>query len=428
MAASRSLEYKVRWRLVAPITLLLLVSSLDRVNISFAALGMNQALQLGPAAYGFGAGVLFVGFLAGQYPSVLLLQRVGMRRWVGSCAILWALGAGGIAFIHSATAFYTLRVLVGLAEGGLAPGVVIYLSQFATDAERARTFGVPMIAIPLSVALGSPLSGWLMSTLAPAGLAPWRWLLIAEAVPALLLGIAATVYFPDHPQQARWLSAAERETLQRHSAADLRARIPNDWGTLRQPLVWVASLLWFCLLSGSYGIIFWLPQTLKSLTHLSPLAIGWINALPWLGAALGMYVNATHSDRTRERFWHVAVPCLVAAVATLAAWQLSTPLWALCALLVMGLGLGSAQGAFWSIPTLLLTRSTLAVAAVMINLLGSAGGLVMPHVIGFALQQGGGTAAVSVLLAAVLGAAGLLTLLIRGWLAGAARAAGPAAP
>ncbi len=413
MHASTSLESSVRWRLVAPITALLLLSSLDRVNISFAALGMNQALGLTPAQYGFGAGILFVGFLAGQFPSVLLLQRVGMRRWVSGCALLWALASGAITFVNSATEFYALRVLVGLAEGGLAPGVVLYLSQFTTEGDRARTFGVPMIAIPLSVALGSPLSGCLMSMMTPGHIAPWRWLLIAEALPALLLGVVARWYFPDHPEDARWLSARDGDFLRSHAAAELRGANPNDWRVLAQPFVWITAIVWFCLLSGSYGIIFWLPQIVKSLTGHSPLAIGWINALPWLGAALGMYLNAGHSDRSRERIRHVSVPALFAACASLAAWQLGAGTAGLIALVLLGLGLGAAQGAFWSVPTFYLTRSTLAIAAVMINLLGSAGGLVMPHLIGYGMQFDGGAGIASLLIGGVLAIGGLLMLSLR---------------
>jgi ACS family tartrate transporter-like MFS transporter len=413
MRSLSSLELNVRWRLVVPITALLLLSSLDRVNISFAALGMNQALGLTPAQYGFGAGIVFVGFLVGQYPSVLVLQRVGMRRWVSGCALLWAVAAGAITLVHSAPEFYALRVLVGLAEGGLAPGVVLYLSQFTTERDRARTFGVPMIAIPLSVALGSPVSGWLMSMMAPGNLAPWRWLLIAEAVPALLLGVAARWYFPDHPEGARWLSRADVDFLHSNAAAQLRDPPRNDWHVLTQPLVWITGIVWFCLLSGSYGIIFWLPQIVRSLTGHSPLAIGWINALPWLGAAIGMYLNAMHSDRSQERIWHVALPSLIAAVAAGAAWQLGASGAGLIALVLLGFALGAAQGAFWSVPTLFLTRSTLAVAAVMINLLGSAGGLVMPRLIGYGMEGGNGTGIASLLIGGVMAIGGLLTLSLR---------------
>ncbi len=403
----------IRRRLVFPLMAFLLVSSLDRVNISFAALDMNRALGLTASQYGFGAGILFAGFLLGQYPSVLLLQRVGIRRWLSGCAILWALGAAGVAFARTPLEFYLLRVTVGLAESGLAPGIVLYLSQFASDRQRARTFGLPMVAIPISVVIGSPLSAWLMTRGAPLGLMPWRAMLIAEAVPALLLGVTARFYFPDTPREAGWLSRQEVAELEADAAANLRTRVDNDWRVLRAPLVWIAAVLWFCLLSGSYGLIFWLPQVSKSLSGLSTQAVGWVNALPWLGAAIGMAWNATHSDRTGERIGHVAVPAAFAAVAVLLAWQLKSGPAALCALLVLGTGLGAAQGAFWALPTALLTPRTLAVAAVAINLLGSTGGLVMPHLIGYTLDAGGGYGAVSFLIAATLMLACALTLGIR---------------
>lgn len=373
---------------------------------------MNRALGLSPSQYGFGSGVLFVGFLAGQYPSVLLLQRWGMRRWLSGCAILWGLAAGALAWVHTVPEFYLLRIVVGLAEAGLAPGVVLYLSQFTTERQRAATFGVPMIAIPLSVALGSPLSGWLMS-MSPGDVAPWRWLLIAEAVPTLLFGVAARFYFPDTPGAARWLAADQTRQLGFEAAADLHEAPGNDWRVLASPRVWIAAALWFCLLSGSYGVIFWLPQVIRALSHLDTVQIGCVNALPWVGAALGMYFNSTHSDRSGERYRHVGVPALFAAGATLLAWQTSGAA-ALGALLLMGVGLGAAQGAFWALPTAILNRRTLAVAAVAINICGSAGGLVMPHLIGLSLQRHPGPQGPSLLIAGVLALAFVLVAIMRG--------------
>src|SRR5580704_9931169 len=240
----RGIAAKVMVRLALPIILFILLSSLDRVNISFAALQMNKDLGFTPTQYGFGAGILFLGFLAGQFPSVLLLQRIGMRRWVALCAVAWACCAAGIAFVRSPPEFYVLRVLLGFAEGGLAPGIVLYLSQFATERERATTFALPMLAIPFSIVVGSPLSGWLM-TAAPQGLAGWRWMLIAEALPAFALGIAAWFYFPDRADQVRWLSAEERQWLEGNAANRARPESRNDWRILRQPMVWSAALLWF---------------------------------------------------------------------------------------------------------------------------------------------------------------------------------------
>ena len=409
----RAIGRKVLLRLALPTIGFMLLSSLDRVNISFAALQMNKDLGFTPSQYGFGAGILFLGFLAGQFPSVLLLQRIGMRRWIALCAILWACCAAGVALVRSPFEFDALRILLGFAEGGLAPGIVLYLSQFATERERATTFALPMLAIPLSLVVGSPLSGWLMGMAAPLGLASWRWMLIAEALPTVLLGVFALFYFPDRPDQARWLSLDERRWLQGNAANRDRPNNHNDWRILRQPMIWAAALLWFCLLSGAYGIMFWLPQMIKQLSGLSSVQIGFVNALPWAGAMIGIYYNSRHSDRTGERFFHVSVPAVVSAAAMLAALGLGAGIPGLIMLFLAGLGLGAAQGAFWALPTSLLTPSTFAVAAVAINIAGSSGGLVIPHLVGYVRERSGGFAAPTVLIAVILFSSALLVTFIR---------------
>jgi MFS family permease len=410
---SAALAAKLRWRLAFPTILFMLLSSLDRVNISFAALQMNHELGFTPSQYGFGAGVLFAGFLLAQYPSVMLLQRLGMHRWIAGCALLWGGAACATAFVHTALQFYVLRVVLGAAEGGLAPGIVLYLSQFATERARASTFALPMLAIPLSIVLGSPLSGWLMGLTLAGPLAAWRWMLIAEALPTVLLGLVAWFYFPDRPAQASWLTAQERGWLERNAALRGRESQRNDWRVLKHPLVWASAVLWFCLLSGSYGIMFWLPQMIKRLAGLSPVQIGLVNALPWFGAMLGMYFNAAHSDRSGERFWHISVPAALAAVALLLAWLAGAGPMGLAALFVAGLGLGGAQGAFWALPTTLLKGSALAVGAVAINIVGTAGGLVMPHLVGFALEKTGQFSGPTLLIAAVLLLGACLVVTIR---------------
>jgi MFS transporter, ACS family, tartrate transporter len=404
---------KVRWRLALPCIFFMLMSSLDRANISFAAASMNAELGFTPSQYGFGAGVLFVGFLAGQYPSLYLLQRIGMRGWIACCALLWGVCAGAMGFITDHTGFYVLRVLIGVAEGGLAPGIVFYLSQFATERERATTFTLPMLAIPTSVIIGAPLSGWLLGLTHDLPLSSWRFMFVAEAIPTLLLGFAALFYFPNSPAEARWLSQDERQWLASNAARRASSPRQNDWSVLRQPLIALSGLLWFCLLSGSYGVIFWLPQVIQSLTGLEPFAVGIIGALPWVGVAIGMYFNATHSDRTGERFWHVALPALVAAAALLLAWSAGPGALAMVALFVAGLGLGSAQGAFWAVPTQFLSPTALGVAVVAINIAGSAGGLVMPHLMGIVRERSGGFAAPTLLVVCVLTTAAVLVAAIR---------------
>jgi ACS family tartrate transporter-like MFS transporter len=411
--SQQAIGRKVLWRLAVPTIIFMLLSSLDRVNISFAALQMNSDLGFSPSQYGFGAGILFLGFLAGQYPSVLLLQRFGMHRWISSCAIMWACCAAGIAFVHVPMQFYVLRVLLGFAEGGLAPGIVLYLSQFATERERATTFALPMLAIPFSIVVGSPLSGWLMTTATPFGLAGWRWMLIVEALPTFLLGITAWFYFPDRADEVRWLSAEERRWLQRNAANRDRPGNRNDWRVLGQPMIWAAALLWFCLLSGAYGIMFWLPQMIKQLTNLNAFQVGFINALPWAGAMIGTYYNSRHSDRTGERFFHISVPAVVSAGAMLSAWGLGAGVPGLIMLFIAGLGLGAAQGAFWALPTSSLTPSTFAVAAVAINIAGSSGGLVIPHLVGYVRERSGSFAGPTMLIAFLLLFAALLVTYIR---------------
>jgi ACS family tartrate transporter-like MFS transporter len=413
-AARRALGSKILWRLGVPTIFFMLLSSLDRVNISFGALQMNQELGFTPTQYGFGAGILFAGFLLGQYPSVLLLQRIGMHRWMALCAVGWALCAMAVAFVSTPLQFYTLRVLLGFAEGGLAPGIVLYLSQFATERQRATTFALPMLAVPMSIVLGGPLSGWLMGMGQPMGLAPWRWMLIAESIPALVLGAVAWLYFPDRPGDARWLTPVERDWLQANAALSQHGgKVHNDWRVLRRPMVWAAALLWFALLSGAYGIMFWLPQMIKQLSGLTPVQIGVVNALPWIGAMLGTYFNSRHSDRTGERFWHVGAPAVVASLAICAAWIAGAGPLGLAALFVAGVGLGSAQGAFWAIPSSLLSRETFAVAAVAINIAGSSGGLVIPHLVGFVLEHTRSFVGPTVLIASLLLMAAVLVVSIR---------------
>lgn len=409
----RGIGAKVMARLALPTILFMLLSSLDRVNISFAALQMNKDLGFTPTQYGFGAGVLFLGFLAGQFPSVLLLQRIGMRRWVALCAVAWACCAAGIAFVRSPPEFYVLRVLLGFAEGGLAPGIVLYLSQFATERERATTFALPMLAIPFSLVIGSPISGWLMSMPAPLGLPSWRWMLIAEALPSMALGLAAWFYFPDRPEEVRWLSPAEKIWLQRNAANRERPGQRNDWRILREPMIWASALLWFCLLSGAYGIMFWLPQMIRAMSGLTPLQIGFVNSLPWLGAMIGTYFNSKHSDKTGERYFHISVPAVLSALAMLCALLLGSGIPGLVMLFLAGLGLGAAQGAFWALPTSALKPATFAVAAVAINVAGSSGGLVIPHLVGYVREQTGGFAAPTILIAGVLLIAAALVSLIR---------------
>jgi ACS family tartrate transporter-like MFS transporter len=243
--------------------------------------------------------------------------------------------------------------------------------------------------------------------------AGWRWMFVAEALPTIALGIAAWFYFPDSPAEARWLTADEKAWLAQNAASRPAHGQANDWSMLRHPLVWSSALLWLCLLSGAYGIMFWLPQMVDQMADVSTFQVGLINALPWIGVGLGIYFNSKHSDATGERFWHVALPAALTAFALVAAWALGAGVGGLVALFVAGLGLGAAQGAFWALPTTLLTPASMAVAVVAINICGSSGGLFVPHLVGFVREQTGSFTGPTFLIAGILLLAALLVLMIR---------------
>ncbi len=412
--APTKLAGKLRWRLILPCIVFMLLSSLDRSNVSFAALQMNGALGMTPSQYGFGAGILFVGFLAGQFPSILFLQKFGMRLWISTCAVVWGITAAGLAFVQSHEAYYIMRLFLGFAEGGLAPGIVLYLRQWATEQERASTFAAPMVAIPLSIIIGSPLSGWLMEMSNPVGMEGWRWMFLAEGLPTLVCGIAAYFYFPNSPQEAGWLGDEEKQWLISNSAHGAHDKAPkNDWGALKEPRVWLSALLWFCLLSGAYGIMFWLPQLVSQLTALSEIQIGFVNALPWIGVGLGIYFNSKHSDKTQERILHVAVPAVVTGLAIIFASLAGSGILGLVALFVAGLGLGACQGAFWAVPTTVLNAGTIAVGVVVINILGSSGGIIIPHLIGWIRENTGSFVLPTYLIASILFAAAIIVGILR---------------
>ncbi len=410
---STSLARDIRWRLAAPTILFMFLSSLDRVNISFAALHMNADLGLSPSQYGLASGLVFVGFLAGQFPSVLFMQRIGFHRWLSLMAIIWGSAAMGLAFVQSPHELYALRVIVGFAEGGLAPGIVLYLSQFTTERQRASTFATPMLAIPLSVIFGGPISGWLLDMAAPGSLASWRWMFLAEGGPTVLLGIAAYFYFPDSPADARWISQEEKIWLAGNSANRASEKKKNDWSVIFSPIVLASSALWFCLLAGSYGIIFWLPQMVSQLTGLSAFQNGLVTALPWIGVILGMYFNSAHSDRTGERFWHIGLPSVITGVFIIAANFAGAGPIGLLFLFIAGLGLGSAQGAFWALPTSLFGPATMALGVVTINIVGTSGGIVIPQAIGRVREATGGFTEAALLLGGVMLLAAIIVLAIR---------------
>ncbi len=383
---------KTRLRLLTPLLALLFLSTIDRANVSFAALQMNEELGLTPETYGFGIGIFFLGYILIQWPSLWLLQRIGMRRWVFAVAAVWGLAATGMAFVHSATGFYVLRLVLGIAEGGFAPGVMFYLSQWIPRRYRAGAISTFMLAVPVSAIVGGPLAGWLMSVNNPIEWAGWRWMLLIEGTPTLILAVVAFRLIADRPRDARWLNDTERQWLEDEVARENSAQPEADAGrdVLRNGRLWVASACWFGLMAGANGLLYWLPQILRHLSaQASDVRIGFITALPWIAVAAGMLINAWHSDRKQERYLHVMLAALGSGVFIALTPILGTGAWALAALLLAGFAMGAAQGTFWTIPPLLLGPAGLAAGFALINMCGNLAGLIIPGFIGWVRERTG---------------------------------------
>lgn len=395
---------KVMARVVWPLTFLIILSSLDRVNVSFAALRMNADLGLDPKAYGFGVGIFFVGYLLFQLPSAAVLRRIGPRWWIAGSVIGWGAMATAMAFIQTPLHFYVLRFLLGLFESGFAPGVVWYVSQWLPQQYRARAIAGTMLAIPTSVIVGGPLCGALMA-MDTGNIASWRVMFAVEGLATVLAGIAAIFWFVDRPAQARWLDDEERKAIEATLASEVtrsRQSSAKLSDALKDPILWLSAGVWFVLITGANAIIFWLPIAIKTLGRTDPFEIGVLSALPWVGIGAGMIWNARHSDRTGERYNHLTWPMLGAAAAFLVAalFTHNGPL-ALAALVVGGFGLGGAQSVFWTVPTRYLgARNPGAIAA--INLCGNGSSTVMPIAIGAIVASTGSVTVPVYALAATL--------------------------
>jgi ACS family tartrate transporter-like MFS transporter len=383
---------KAKSRLLVPLLALLFLSTIDRANVSFAALQMNAELGLTPETYGFGVSIFFVGYILIQWPSLWLLQKIGMRRWVFVIAMTWGLAATGLAFVHSAWSFYFLRLVLGVAEGGFAPGVMFFLAQWIPKRYRAGAISTFMLAVPVSAICGGPLAGWLMSVDNPVGWPGWRWMLLIEGMPTLLLSVASFWLLADRPRDASWLSADERKDIEDEIAREQSAHTGHGGSALalRSSRLWISAACWFGLMAGANGLLYWLPQIIRHVSsEATDMQIGVITALPWIAVAIGMLVNGWHSDRTQERHLHVGLAAFGAGVFIAMAPLLGTGFAALACLTLAGLFMGAAQGTFWALPPMFLGPAALAGGFATINMCGNLAGLVIPSFVGWIRERTG---------------------------------------
>jgi D-galactonate transporter len=374
-------------RRIMPFLLLCFVGAfLDRVNISFAKLQMSADLGFSETMYGVGAGIFFIGYFLFEIPSNMLLHKFGARIWIARIMITWAALSAGMAFVYTPTGFYALRFLLGVAEAGFFPGVILYLSRWYPSERRGRVIGLFMTGFPLASIIGGPLSGWVLKTLnGSLGIAGWKWLFLTEAIPSLVLGIAAFVFLTDRISDARWLTERERDVLTRVMASERTdVRHSSVKGALANPRVWYLSAILFLVGLGTYGLVFWLPSLIKFSGISDPLQIGLMSAIPNLCGAAAMVAFGRSADRMRERRWHLAACGLIGAFGlSVAAYCSQQTTIALLALTVAAIGIFPMGPVFWGIPTGMLSGVGAAAGIALINSIANLAGFVAPALFGW---------------------------------------------
>ena len=334
---------------------LYVVAYLDRVNVGFAALAMNRDLGFTATVYGLGAGLFFVSYTAFEIPSNLLLVRVGVRYWIARIMISWGIASAAMMFVSGAWSFYALRFVLGAAEAGFFPGLLLYLTQWFPAAERARAVALFMTATALSGVIGAPMSGALLALDGWLGLAGWQWLFLLEGLPAIAFGVAVPFVLPDSPAEARWLTAAERQWMAERVVAEhaqATSAVHSHFGrALREPRLWQLAALYFVIVVSLYSVSFWLPQILQALSGAGAVQAALVSAVPYLAASIAMVIVGISSDRTRERRWHIALSAVAGSIGLAAAGVTASPIVGLAMLSLAAAGIWSTLGPFWTLPS-----------------------------------------------------------------------------
>lgn len=405
---------KVAWRLIPLLGLLYFFSFLDRVNVGFAALTMNADIGLSAAAYGLGSGIFFVGYVLFEVPSNVLLERFGARRWIARIMISWGLLSAAMMFTQGPVSFAVLRFLLGIAEAGFFPGIIYYLTCWFPARQRARIIALFLVALPLSSVIGAPLSTWLLG-FEGMGLRGWQWMFLLEGIPTVLLGFVVLKLLTDRPQDATWLTVAEKDAIIRSLETPDTAQATHSQAlrqVLLRPRVWLSGGIYFSVLVGLYGFSFWMPQIIASFGERSLIGIGLLTMIPYGLACIAMVLWGRHSDRLGERKWHVALPPLVAALALLGSAMSASPLVGFIALVVAAMGIYAALPAFWALVTRGLTGVAAAGAIALINSIGNIGGFVGPAAIGAVKEATGGYLGSLMFVALCLALGTVLTLTV----------------
>lgn len=377
---------KVARRLIPFLMLCYLGAYLDRVNVGFAKLQMLNDLKWSDTVYGLGAGMFFIGYFLFEVPSNMILHKFGARRWLARIMITWAIISAGFSLVSSPTMFYVLRFLLGIAEAGFAPGVILYITYWFPSARRAKMMSIFFMAIPLASIVGAPVSGWILGAFSGThGLQGWQWLFILEAIPSLLLGFAILFYLDDSIAAAKWLTPEEKALLQRNIAREEDEKVSHHSvaSFLSDRRLWLVTAIYFCIVMGQYGITFWLPTIVKNAGVTNIVAVGLLSAIPYIVALIVLPFVGRSSDRTKARRLHCAVPMLVAAAGLFALPYTQGVGIAIALLSLAAAGAISSTSQFWSLPTAFLGGMTAAAGIATINCIANLAGFFSPSIVGW---------------------------------------------
>ena len=407
---------KLTRRLLPFLFLLYIVAYLDRINVGFAALQMKGQLGFSDEVYGLGAGIFFAGYFFFQVPSNLALAKVGARKWIAVIMVLWGVISASMIFIGSARGFYLLRFLLGAAEAGFFPGMILYLRQWFPSAARARAIALFMTAAPLAGVVGGPISGMLLGVKL-GHLMGWQWLFLIEGLPAILLGGVVLAFLTDRPEIATWLTGEERGWLVQQLAGEERLPLrasSSVFSALTQARVWMLVVVYLGVTTSAYGIGLWLPSLLRNASGSSNLVIGFLSAIPYLATMVAMVVVASHSDRTRERKWHLAGSAFACSIALACAAYSTSTTADVVFLSITLMAAFSMNGPFWATTTEMLTEASAAAGIALINSFGNLGGFLGPYTIGLIRTWTGSFRGGLLAVGALLAVSGVLALLAYG--------------
>jgi len=418
---SRGLLSKISWHLIPLLFLCYIIAYVDRINVGFAKLQLREVLGVDEnifgSVYGLGAGLFFIGYFLFEVPSNLILQRVGARLWIARIMIVWGIVTMTMIFIGSTTTFYFVRFLLGAAEAGFFPGVILYLTYWYPARERARTIALFSTGGVIAGIIGSPLSGAILGLHGNAGLDGWQWLFLLEGIPAVIMGLIVLFVLPNRPNETRWMSDVEKEWIQSQldqeearSKGHAHFRLSEALSSRR---VWMLCFIYFLLNVGGYGFEMWLPSIIKGFSGMSFTTVGFINAIPYVGAVVVMLITGYHSDRTGERRWHVAIAATTSAVGFAFSAYLQNPYLAMVALTIAFVGLKSTVGPFWALGTTFLSGTAAAGGIALINSVGNLGGFAGPTLVGVLTDRTGSIGTSLWFLGGALMLMALLVLTIR---------------